>query len=547
MKSFQFVKFAKVKEDVPAYHRRYDVFISKFSSMCQSTVEDNKLRYDIRMSGIKGLQSVILKTVHDDLVQNIWKINQMKKILSSLVFSIQSADPIEFDSNRPSDENFSPPSMLAEKVLRNLISIGSFHHIEELIQPLLAHFDQQLWVPNQLPLKIFKIVMLSMQPQYSHMVIDLLISHMNNKTSSLRIKKPIAVILSKIISIVSDEVIGCAIFKIINNLLTQLRDSLINSSTFTMGPSQVHLVEALVQIANHQQDFQKIEIISFIMNWILKLSREGQPDQLLRTVLLKSLLKICEQYKTESFTKAFPQPFLDKLLHVTTVVQGNEARITILNILACLIDRHNNREKLKSITVDFSELSKEPPSSCDISFASKNLKQLLTALKNIMIQYDVFEIDESFYTTAAVMIIEMGCDETIQEFLFFLFDLQEIACSNQIKILSLSHTLNLHRIVIALYALLCKSFGFLKNHCENLFEKRREMRSFLLPPLRKDDSPLLQLDISNEMLLDRESLIGFMQQEKSSKDKLQRDIKRNISFDFFDTNAVDIFFSQIQT
>ena len=33
---FQFVKFSNIEEDAPSYHRRYDFFVSKFSSMCHS-------------------------------------------------------------------------------------------------------------------------------------------------------------------------------------------------------------------------------------------------------------------------------------------------------------------------------------------------------------------------------------------------------------------------------------------------------------------------------------------------------------------------------
>ena len=33
----QFVKFANIEEDTPSYHRRYDFFVSKFSSMCHNS------------------------------------------------------------------------------------------------------------------------------------------------------------------------------------------------------------------------------------------------------------------------------------------------------------------------------------------------------------------------------------------------------------------------------------------------------------------------------------------------------------------------------
>lgn len=83
----QFVKFANINEDTPSYHRRYDFFISKFSSMCHSDSQD--LRDSLRLAGIKGLQGVIRKTVSDDLVENIWEAQHMEKIVPSLLFNMQ--------------------------------------------------------------------------------------------------------------------------------------------------------------------------------------------------------------------------------------------------------------------------------------------------------------------------------------------------------------------------------------------------------------------------------------------------------------------------
>lgn len=87
---FQFVRFANIEEDTPSYHRRYDFFISKFSSMCHGNHENVELRDSIRVAGIKGLQGVIRKTVSDDLVENIWDKQHMEKIVPSLLFNMQN-------------------------------------------------------------------------------------------------------------------------------------------------------------------------------------------------------------------------------------------------------------------------------------------------------------------------------------------------------------------------------------------------------------------------------------------------------------------------
>lgn len=86
----QFVRFANIEEDTPSYHRRYDFFISKFSSMCHGNHENVELRDNIRVAGIRGLQGVIRKTVSDDLVENIWDKTHMEKIVPSLLFNMQN-------------------------------------------------------------------------------------------------------------------------------------------------------------------------------------------------------------------------------------------------------------------------------------------------------------------------------------------------------------------------------------------------------------------------------------------------------------------------
>lgn len=49
----------------------------------------------IRMSGIKGLQGVVRKTVNDELQANIWDPQHMDKIVPSLLFNLQHVEETE--------------------------------------------------------------------------------------------------------------------------------------------------------------------------------------------------------------------------------------------------------------------------------------------------------------------------------------------------------------------------------------------------------------------------------------------------------------------
>lgn len=488
--------------------------------MCHGSNDTAEIRNNIRMAGIKGLQGVIRKTVSDDLVENIWERQHMEKIVPSLLFNMQSSNAREEETNEEDNEPKTPP-MLAESVLRELVSRASFSHIKDVLKPLLTHLDHhQLWIPHDFAIHTFQIVMLSIQPQYSYCIVESLMSHLDQTTSS-KTKTSIAVVLTQIIFIAAGESVGPSALDIINNLLTLLRDS-VSSKNPTIGQYQENLINALGQFANHHPDYQKIEIMLFIMNKVPTFSKKDLVDQMLQIILLKSLLKVSVQYRTVSFEKAFPASFLQPLLKMAKVPHV-ETRITVMEILQALIDRHKNQQTLSVVTIkSYHGLSLEPPSRSDIIFANKQVGNLMNALIKSMILDDQVIALESAYTTAALMITEMGCIETLQEFLVFLFYLQDTAiCSED---LTVRHKCNLHRIVISLVTLLSRCIGIYTDYCEQLIDKRRYDAPYLLPPLTDDNSPTLHamnLEISEELLVDRPMIVSCLQSAGIRCERLQ--------------------------
>lgn len=469
------------------------------------------------MAGIKGLQGVIRKTVSDDLVENIWERQHMEKIVPSLLFNMQTGNTRE----EINEEQPSTPPLLAESVLRELVSRASFGHIKDVLKPLLNHLDHhQLWNPHEFAIHTFKIVMLSIQPQYSYTVVETLMSHLDQTTSAAT-KTSLAVVLTKIIAIAAGESVGPSALDIINNLLTLLRDS-VSSRNPTIGQYQENLINALGQFANHHPDYQKIEIMLFIMNKVPSFSKKDQVDQLLQIILLKSLLKVSVQYRTVTFEKAFPASFLQPLLKMAKVPHV-DTRVTVMEILQALLDRHKNQQVLSVVTVkNYQDISLEAPTRSDIIFANKQVGNLMLSLIKGMIQDDQVNALESAYTTAALMIAEMGCIETLQEFLVFIFHLQDTVIRSDD--LMIRHKCNLHRIVISLTALLSRCVGVFSDYCEQLVDRRRKDAPFLLPPLTEDASPTvhsLDLEIADELLLDRQVLVASLQSAGIRSEKLQ--------------------------
>lgn len=98
-----FCAFSSIEEDAPSYHRQYDFFISKFSSMCHASKGDYAVqrRYD-GLRGLRGAEGfllielsqpvslgVIWKSASDDLNANIWERQHMDKIVPSILFNLQ--------------------------------------------------------------------------------------------------------------------------------------------------------------------------------------------------------------------------------------------------------------------------------------------------------------------------------------------------------------------------------------------------------------------------------------------------------------------------
>lgn len=287
------------------------------------------------------------------------------------------------------------------------------------------HLDRhELWVPNLFAIHTFRIVMISIQPQYSYTVVETLMQHLDqNMKSSPRTKTSLAVVLSKIIAIAAGESVGPSALDIINNLLTHLRTSTVNTKNEPNAEEaqyQEALINALGEFANHHPDYQKIEIMLFTINTVPDLSKTSKGDEMLQMILLKSLLKVGVQYRTISFEKAFPASFLQPLLRMARAPHV-PTRLIVMQIFQALLDRHQNQSVLNVVTIEsYVTLSLENPTRSDIIFTHKYGSNIMQALLDALSLDACLEAMCSAYNTASLMIVEMCCSETIQEFLLFI-------------------------------------------------------------------------------------------------------------------------------
>ncbi|XP_072947981.1 protein EFR3 homolog cmp44E [Epargyreus clarus] len=502
-----FVRFANIEEDTPSYHRRYDFFVSKFSAMCHSNHSDKITRDKIRLAGIQGLQGVIRKTVSDDLVENIWEAQHMDKIVPSLLYNMQTAEKYETVSCMDTDTRDGveeDPPRLAEACLRELVGRASFGHIRSVLRPVLTHFDRhELWVPNDFAVHTFKIIMFSIQAQYSYSVVEALMQHLDagaggatgasgDARARTRVRAARATVLSNIVAIAAGDSVGPSVLEIINNLLTNLRASVARDSEKESDEKlyQEALINALGEFADHLPDFQKIDIMMFIVSKIPSGQRgkTTKADAMLQSILLKSLLKVGTTYKTTELSKAFPPAFLDALLRVSSAAEPR-TRALLQRILHTLLDRRNNLPCLATATVEYAELglTVEKCSRPDLIFISKHGYAIFSSLYDgLQLESNTLENVQAIYTTLALLCIELASEETVCDMLHLILAIQQSALSN--PVLSTAQQCRLHAAAISLAALVPHVLLLprLAEYVQQIVEARREEGPHLLPPLQED-------------------------------------------------------------
>lgn len=182
-------------------------------------------------------------------------------------------------------------------------------------------------------------------------------THLDDHSQSTpKIRTSIADTLSKIISIAAGESVGPSVLEIISSLLSHLRVSVTRNQVSSSDEQQYQeaLINALGEFANHLPDYQKIEIMMFIMGKVSynqsdRINSIGKGDVLLQSILLKSLLKVGTKYQTIHLNTTFPPSFLQPLLRMS-LASDAEMRLLVQQIFHTLIDRHRNSAKFTKPT-----------------------------------------------------------------------------------------------------------------------------------------------------------------------------------------------------
>uniref|UniRef100_A0A7N6BGK0 Protein EFR3 homolog A n=1 Tax=Anabas testudineus TaxID=64144 RepID=A0A7N6BGK0_ANATE len=449
-----FVKFANIEEDTPSYHRRYDFFVSQFSAMCHSTHEDPEIRTRIRVAGIKGLQGVVRKTVNDELQAIIWEPQHMDKLIPSMLFNMQDS--------QDGEEN---PAALAESCFRELLGRAAYGNMNNAVRPVLVHLDNHhLWDPNEFAVSCFRIIMYSIQAQHSHHVIQQVLNHLDtNNKNTPRVRAGIVQVLLETVAIAAKGSVGPTVLEVFNTLLKHLRMSVDfelgetsrrNSGTSVSSGRGKESEERIVQNAIIQTigffggnlpDYQRAEVMMFIMGKVpvygtpchtldtVKIGHQG--TKRIQTMLLSSLIMVTSGFKAKSMAAALPPPFLDPLFSIS-LMEDSELRQLVLEILHNIIDRHDNRAKLRGIriipNVAALKIKREKISKQDVAFMKKHGQQLYRHIYLGCKEEDnVHKNFELLFTTLAVLTIELANEEVVIDLIRLSIALQDMALTNE--------------------------------------------------------------------------------------------------------------------
>ncbi|KAI1297895.1 Protein EFR3 -like protein B [Halotydeus destructor] len=503
-----FTKFSNIEEDTPSYHRRYDFFVSKFSSLCHDNNSDLETRRMLRVAGLNGLKGVIRKTVSDDLQVDIWDQNHMEKIIPSLLYNmhekIVSEAEDETDGSGLSVEEKPQlilPSAVAEDNLRELLGKATFGNVRQALKPVLSHLDHHnLWVMKEdddFVINVFQVIMNSIQNQHSYAVIQILTGHLDKKEVKPRhakdqlamtnVRTGIATVLLNIVAIAASDSIGPTVLEIINSLLKHLRSSINNSldNSKTVGGEhqfQETVINALGEFANNLPDYQKIEIMTFIASKVPPCSASAEEDILLQGILLKSLLKVSTKYKTVNISQAFPIQLLKPLLTMS-MAPDPSVRLTVQKIFHQLLDRHGNLSKLsKPVCLDqMPSLFIEKAYRQDVMFMKKyGCDIMLRIYEGLKMPNNMADNYDALFTSLALFCVEMSSEEVLVEILRVALALQEAAGSSN---LTETQRSGLHAVSSGLCHL-CANLSAvpgLISHVDQVIKERHERAFWMLP------------------------------------------------------------------
>ena len=525
--SASFLRFSKIEEETPSYHRSYNDFICHFSRMCMISCADDAVRKRLSVSGLEGLLGVIRKTVSEDLAENIWEARHMDKIVSSLLYNLNvsemgmnlEGDAVARATPDPlGNGKIATANDKADQILRELVnSASSISDIKAILGPVLKHMDDHnIWRSDDhsdhpsISVYIFNAIMFSIQADLAYVVIEQISSHLDSM-KTVGHKSKIADVLARIIGIgVSDCTVGPAVLEIINALLKHLEKSVTLFRQYEEPGSrdlqsyQSALLRALGEYTAKMPDFQKTENMTFILGKI-PMDSQGREavDTDIQHIFMKALFSVAEKHTSTLFSSTFSTVLLHSLLRLLNATDA-DVRLLVVQTFQILVDRHGNLEKLSIPTICPVGLGlngfPSKPNRADQLFVQKSVFKVYAGFKQVLMeQNNSKEFLDAIFTTVALLSVETS---SVDESPVFLLDLlgamQDIAIKEMA--LSTENRFALHAVAIALLSMvaLMVNLAEIDTYVEAVINARNIKAPHMLPPLCEEYNPGLDPNTPDE-------------------------------------------------
>uniref|UniRef100_A0A3Q2ZC81 EFR3 homolog A (S. cerevisiae) n=1 Tax=Kryptolebias marmoratus TaxID=37003 RepID=A0A3Q2ZC81_KRYMA len=455
------------------------------------------------------------------------------------------------------------PAVLAENCFRELLGRAAYGNMNNAVRPVLVHLDNHhLWDPNEFAVSCFRITMYSIQAQHSHHVIQQVLNHLDTHSRSTpRVRAGIVQVLLETVAIAAKGSVGMiheskrsdvlsfesenstppnlwlgpTVLEVFNTLLKHLRMSVDfeldagsrrnSSSSVSSGrgkESEERIVQnAIIQtigfFGGNLPDYQRAEVMMFIMGKVpvfgtpchtLDTTKIGhQGTKRIQTMLLSSLIMVTSGFKSKSMTAALPPSFLDPLFSIS-LMEDSELRQLVLEILHNIIDRHDNRAKLRGIriipNVAALKIKREKISKQDVGFIKKHGQQLYRHVYLGCKEEDnVHKNFELLFTTLAILTIELANEEVVIDLIRLAVALQEMALVNE-ENLPMFNCCGVMALVAAYLNFLSQMIANppLCQHVSKVIELRNMDAPYLLPEhIFRDKCPLPESLDKDERLL----------------------------------------------
>ncbi|CAD5113495.1 DgyrCDS2657 [Dimorphilus gyrociliatus] len=463
-----FIAFSRKEEEAPCYDRNYRFFVEKFSQMCHSNNNDQDKRNLIRVSGIRGLQGVVRKTVSDNLQMNIWDKEYMDKIIPSLLFNMQDEEPSE------DGQEAGNACIVAADVLRELVGHTEMETwTRAFVRPTLMHIEKhKLW--KDFGITWFRIIMFSVQNQFSYIVVEELVGYLtsdNVKNSDIQLRSYVVDVLTETATIVAKNA-SPHINTITKKIVNCLKEFMFMPVKHDVDEKRFHesIVKMIGEFASCAPDYQKSDILNIIMEHVCSAGRvertEIEKTKIVQfqSMLLKSILRMTSNTsKTTHIETTFTKTFCSFAVKLSKSGDA-DIRQTIQEIFQCLLDRHKNLKKIKQIKIalDVSSLDLVTPHHImkeDTYFMKRadGGQMLLQIIKDGSLPANnTVDNFVAIYRTLVLICLEVPVADVFIDVFKVGLEMQDVALSTPSATMFMTHKCAIHALIAALFNILAQ-------------------------------------------------------------------------------------------